>query len=175
MMNNDVGFRFLPIVGLGFILCAGSGLVVADTPSAGSLQQQVEPNAGSAADLANSASLEGLLQPEVLADLPSTRAFMVNEISIVGNVSFTKEALHALVADAEGSEYTLVELDQIAQRITSYYRDQGYSLNRAIIPAQEISDGLVIIAVVEAKFGQVGLVNNSLVSDKLLNNTIAPI
>jgi hemolysin activation/secretion protein len=175
MMNNDADFRFLPIVGLGFILCAGSGLAVAETPSAGSLQQQLEPSAGSAVDSANSASLENLLQPEVPADLPSTRAFMVNEISIVGNVSFTKETLHALVADAEGSEFTLVELDQIVQRITSYYRDQGYSLNRAIIPAQEISEGRVTIAVVEANFGQVGLVNNSLVSDKLLKNTIAPI
>ena len=164
--GNDVA------VGFGLLLMGCSGLLWAGTPTAGSLQQQLAPQPALAGD---AAGLEGLLTPVDNGVLPTTVPFMVSKITIVGNVTFAADVLHQLVAGAEGKEHTLVQLDGLAQRITGFYRQQGYSLSRAIIPAQEISDGQVTIAIVEAKFGAVELVNNSKVNEPLLQQTIGNI
>ena len=101
-------------------------------------------------------------------------AFVLKTVTITGNESFKTQTLHALVADAEGTEQSIGQLGQLATRITQFYQDQGYSVVRAILPAQTVSDGNVTIQVVEAKYGQVNFTNNSSVSDSLLEDTIAP-
>jgi hemolysin activation/secretion protein len=60
-----------------------------------------------------------------------------------------------LIADAEGSAHDIAQLGQLAARITQFYQDQGYSIARAILPAQPFSQGNVIIQVIEAKYDQV--------------------
>ncbi|MBT4879363.1 MAG: ShlB/FhaC/HecB family hemolysin secretion/activation protein [Alphaproteobacteria bacterium] len=48
-----------------------------------------------------------------------------------------------------GERVTLGRIYEIANAITRYYRDQGYVLSRARVPAQEIEDGAVRIRIVE--------------------------
>lgn len=61
----------------------------------------------------------------------------------MGTPLFDAATLHALMADAEGREMTLAQLEAPASMIHDYYRDHSYSLSRAIIPAQKIHDGVV--------------------------------
>ncbi|WP_318531837.1 POTRA domain-containing protein, partial [Pseudomonas huaxiensis] len=63
---------------------------------------------------------------------------------------------------------SLGELQAGANRITRLYRERGYPLARAYIPAQEIDGGVVQIAVMEGRFGEVGLNNTSRVADAAL-------
>lgn len=79
------------------------------------------------------------------------------------------------VRDGEGQSLTLPQLAELAGRVTAYYQDHGFPLTRAIIPAQSITGGVVIIQVVEARYGKVQLNNHSEVSDVLLNATLAPL
>ena len=106
--------------------------------------------------------------------VPPESPFLLKKITIIGNESFSGETLHALLADAEGTEQDIEQLGKLAARITQFYQGQGYSLVRAVVPAQTISEGNVTIQVIEAKYGQVNMINDSRVTDGLLEATLAP-
>lgn len=104
-----------------------------------------------------------------------TRPFPVRRIEIVGNTLLPTGKLHALVADSEGRQLTLNELADVADRISAAYQHAGYPLARAYVPAQTLRDGVVRIAVVEARYGKVVLQNRSAVADGPLDATLAPL
>lgn len=105
----------------------------------------------------------------------STASFYVRRIDITGNTVLSTERLHALVASGEGRSLTLNDLDDLADRITQAYRSHGYPLDSAYVPQQTVQDGVVRIAVIEARFGKVTLQNNSAVSNYPLNATLSPL
>lgn len=141
-------------------------------PGAGSMLQQVEP----LVPPAPSSDGTGLkMEQGGAAKLPVSAPFPVNSIRITGNTLFDTATLHALVADAEGQSLALTQLGEVAARITDFYHVHGYSLARAIIPAQTIRDGVVEIEVIEARYGKITLDNQSRVKDSLLEATLAPL
>jgi len=111
---------------------------------------------------------------EKSATAPAKAPFILKKVTIIGNESFTDEILHSLVAGAEGTEQNLAQLGQLAARITQFYQDQGYSIVRAILPAQTVRQGTVTIQVIEAKYGAVNLTNDSGVSDELMAKITEP-
>jgi hemolysin activation/secretion protein len=141
-------------------------------PDSGTLLQQLKPNRPPAP----SPSATGLTieQPNG-QKLPASEAFMVTRLEIKGSTRFDAQTLHALIADAEGKQLNLTQLGAVADRITEYYHKNHYPLARALIPAQTIKDGVVVIQVLEAKYGKVSLQNQSHVTDSLLQSTLAPL
>jgi hemolysin activation/secretion protein len=109
------------------------------------------------------------------ATTPASAPFLVKTLLITGNDKIPTASLHALVADAEGKTLTLADLERLTDRITDYYQTHGYPLARAVIPAQSIHDGAVRIQVIEARYGNVKLHNQSRVTDPLLQATLAPL
>lgn len=109
--------------------------------------------------------------------LPPSAPFLLQHIVITHNAVFDTPTLLALVADAQGKNTTFPELAELAARITHYYRNHGYPLSRAIIPAQTISAALgeVSVRVVEARYGQIELANTSRVRSGLLQATLDPL
>lgn len=99
----------------------------------------------------------------------------VKSINIIGNTLFETATLHALVADAEGKSLTLDQLDEMAGRIGQYYHSRGQTFARAVVPAQVIQSGVVRFLVVEARYGKVGVNNQTRVNDLLLQATVAPL
>lgn len=86
----------------------------------------------------------------------------VRGFRFTGQSAFDAETLAAVTADFAGRELTLAELEQAAERVTRFYRDRGYLVAQALIPAQEIGeDGIIEIAVHEGRYGQVRVHNES--------------
>lgn len=139
-------------------------------PSAGSILRENQP-ATPSAPAATSPGLS-VEQPGSGA-LPPSGPFPVSKIEIEGNSRISTATLHALIAPAEGRRLTLPQLGALAQRLTDYYREQGYPLARAIIPAQTIRAGVVRFEIIEARYGKVSLDNRSSVNDRLLDATLA--
>jgi hemolysin activation/secretion protein len=79
----------------------------------------------------------------------------VSRVDFEGASLVPAEDLQAVVARLVGSEVTLAELQGAAAQITALYRQRGYFLARAYVPAQEIRDGVVRLAVLEGTYGQV--------------------
>ncbi|MBI1845860.1 MAG: ShlB/FhaC/HecB family hemolysin secretion/activation protein [Candidatus Rokubacteria bacterium] len=85
----------------------------------------------------------------------------VGHLHITGNTAFDMEALHALVREAEGQVLTLPQIEALANRITAFYRQHGFLLARAYIPAQEIRDGGVVeVAILEGRLGAIEVQGN---------------
>jgi hemolysin activation/secretion protein len=102
-------------------------------------------------------------------------SFVVSDLLIRGNTLFDTNTLHGLVAEALGRQLTLTDLGQLIARITAFYRTQGYPLARAIIPAQTIQGGQVVIEVIEPRLESIRLNNASAVQPALLQETLEPL
>lgn len=102
---------------------------------------------------------------------PDTR-FAVRAFRITGASAFPASELLRLLREFEDRDLGLADLEQAASRITRFYRERGYLVARAYVPAQEIKDGVVELAVLEGHFGELELNNASRLSDALVRDTL---
>ena len=104
-----------------------------------------------------------------------SQAFMVKHIQVTGNTLLSNERLRSLVVGYERNALTLGNLQDLANIISTAYARAGYPLVRVYVPAQTLSDGVVKLAVIEARYGKVMLQNQSAVKDGPLQATLAPL
>jgi len=161
------------LIGASLLLSAPAWSAPAPVvPGAGTILQSVQPLAPPSV----SPSETGLkLDQQRSGDWPPTAPFVVTQLQISGNTVFDTALLHDLVKDGEGKSLTLAEIGALAERITTYYHQHGYPLARAIVPAQKIEGGIVLIQVLEARYGKIGLNNSSKVDSRLLQSTLTPL
>jgi hemolysin activation/secretion protein len=86
---------------------------------------------------------------------PPPGTVRVSAFRFSGNTVLHSDELKALVAEGVGRDLTLGQIEALAARVTASYRERGYLLARAYVPAQEIADGVVEIAVSEGRIGAV--------------------
>ena len=98
---------------------------------------------------------------------PLTR-IPVKSLRIVGATVVSEATLQALLSDVPGRSFTLAELQHRIQRIGDYYQNMGYPVARAVLPAQDIRDGVVEVLVLEGRIGMVSFENQSLIDDAAL-------
>jgi hemolysin activation/secretion protein len=101
------------------------------------------------------------LSPDILAQpqtpVPGAPRVQVSRFAVTGVTVFPQEQVQALLASSEGRELTLAEIEGLANGITAFYREQGYILARAYVPAQEMRGGVVEIAVLEGRVGKIDI------------------
>lgn len=108
----------------------------------------------------------------VEADIAGPRV-RVNSLQVTGETLFSDEQLIAATDFNPGSELNLSDLRNIAARIARYYNDRGYFLAQAYLPAQDIEDGVVTIAVIEGRYGAIDLRNQSRLKDNVAHGVLA--
>jgi hemolysin activation/secretion protein len=91
--------------------------------------------------------------------------FAVNALRITGATHFPQATLIAAAAFVPGSVMGLSGLRTMAARITRYYNEHGYIVAQAYLPPQEIKNGAVEIAIIEGRYGKIGVANKTNVSD----------
>jgi len=133
----------------------------AATPDAGQALQAVQPAPALApragAPIATPADTP---RPAMRAKADEAR-FTLAAVRFSGNAAVTGEELQALAADVVGRTVGLAELRDLADRVTDLYRQRGFLLARAYVPAQAIEGGTVEIAVLEGRLGRATLRNGS--------------
>ncbi|MDO9022977.1 ShlB/FhaC/HecB family hemolysin secretion/activation protein [Zwartia sp.] len=102
-----------------------------------------------------------------------TTKIRVNSISIKGNEVYKEAELLAISGFVPGTDLTLTDLRAISAKIADYYHRNGYFLTQAYLPAQDIKEGVVTIAVVVGRYGKVTINNETNLSDGLANNLIS--
>jgi hemolysin activation/secretion protein len=125
-------------------------------PNAGQLLQQVTPPPRLPSGDAPPPAIEE--SPAAAAQAGGQR-FKLEAVRLGGNSAFTEQELQALVQNDIGRAVGLADLDALARRITLYYRQRGYLVARAYVPAQEVRAGIVHIEVLEGRIGQVAVDN----------------
>ena len=96
----------------------------------------------------------------------------VTQFVLEGNRVIDSATLLALLPPAQGQTLTLAQLEELATRITRHYRASGYFVARAYIPAQELTDGKLVIRVVEGQYGKFMLSNTSRVQDSVVQGLL---
>ncbi|TVT80408.1 ShlB/FhaC/HecB family hemolysin secretion/activation protein [Acinetobacter colistiniresistens] len=89
----------------------------------------------------------------------------VTKAQIEGNQQITTAVLHDLVKPLENKNNVLADLQLGAEKITQYYKKQGYFLAKAYLPKQKLENGILVIRVLEGQLGQVLLNNQSKIKD----------
>lgn len=151
-----------PLSALTALAALIPALALAAPPDAGTLLESLKPapplpsrSAGALPEEAGRPALQ----------LDARFKISVQGIRISGAHALGEADLQPLVADAIGQELSLAELQALAERITRRYRAAGYLLARAYLPAQEIKDGQIEIAVLEGRLGKLTLDNRSRLAD----------
>ncbi|GGA42553.1 ShlB/FhaC/HecB family hemolysin secretion/activation protein [Dyella nitratireducens] len=166
----------LTLIGLSLAaaLCAPSvhaQHVTTPQTNSGQLLQQMQPPQQETP----SSNLDLNVQKQKAARSEDNTKFHVRSIEITGNTLIKTDALHPLVASGEGQELSLNDLNDLAGKVSDYYHDHGYPLATAYVPAQTLHDGVVRIAVLEARYGKVELQNQSSVGHYPLSATLSPL
>ena len=171
-LKNDIRARQVAL-GACLVLVAPFALA-ADIPNAGDTLRNIERKAPTTPPKPAEIHIEREEHP--IAPYPAAVAkikFPVQEVRIIGNTVFHRNELTALVKKYAKPDQTLAGLEAAAANITDFYRKRGYFVARAYLPAQEIKNGVVEIIVLEGRYGEITLNNNSRTQDAVLNNHVA--
>jgi hemolysin activation/secretion protein len=74
---------------------------------------------------------------------------------------------------AEKQEYTIGQLQEVADAVTTFYREKGLILAQAVVPVQTVQAGVVDIQIYEGRLGRVLAEGNSMYSEELLRGPFA--
>ncbi|MBU4584543.1 MAG: ShlB/FhaC/HecB family hemolysin secretion/activation protein [Proteobacteria bacterium] len=97
---------------------------------------------------------------------------VVKSLQVTGQTLYSEAELVAITGFVPGDELTLSELRTMASKIADHYHADGFFVAQAYLPAQEIKDGVVTIAVLEGQYGNVTLNNQTNLSDGLANGLL---
>ena len=121
-----------------------------------------------------------LLPPEILLQQqPQEKGreagvrFQLNDIVIEGATVYTREQLLPLYKDHLNKEVSLNDAYAIANAITVKYRNDGYILSQAVVPAQHIQDGVLHLRVFEGYIDKVRIEGKYSTSQERLLDRIA--
>ncbi|CQR73457.1 Hemolysin activation/secretion protein [Sporomusa ovata] len=156
------------------LLTAAAGLLTtfpalaapSNTPYSGTALEGVKPPTVQApVQKAPSITVEER-EPVVSAD--GQQKIPVKSFRISGESPLPGGEILNLIKNKAGKEITLNDLNKLAAHITKYLRQQGYIVAFAYIPAQDVKDGIVEIAVVPGKYGQVKISGDGHISAERL-------
>ncbi len=159
------------------------GLLAAAALAAGSSSALAQPIGGGGAVIQQIPRTpeEPKALPDIRVERGQTRAapdaggasMVVRSLRVTGETRFTEAELIAASGFHVGAELDLAGLRGLAARISDFYNRHGYFVAQAYVPAQDIRDGAVTIAVIEGRYGKVALSNQTHVSSSLARSVLA--
>jgi hemolysin activation/secretion protein len=84
-----------------------------------------------------------------------TGRFTLGAVNIDGATAFSRNELSHYFEPYLATDVDDSKLSELAARITQHYRETGYVLSYAVVPPQNVEAGMVRIAVVEGRIGNV--------------------
>lgn len=157
--------KLFPLV----LLTLSQGLLAQQLPGAGSQLRQLPPP-----PVPQKTAPEIRIEEATGPTAPGSDSVrvLVKELQVTGARAYSPAELIAIARFTPGSELTLPELQAMASRITDHYRRRGYFVARAYLPAQDVTDNVVAIAVSEGNYGKVTLRNETNLADGLAYNRL---
>lgn len=115
-------------------------------------------------------ALSSTLTKPVLPSVTDHIKFKLNQINLTGVTVYKQNELEKYYQSFLGKTISFSNLQQIADNITKQYREDGYIISKAIIPAQKITNGIVTLRVVEGYVAKVNVAGNLRNARGLLQN-----
>ncbi|CAN5618516.1 ShlB/FhaC/HecB family hemolysin secretion/activation protein [soil metagenome] len=128
-------------------------------PDAGQLLRQETPRPVAVPPRASPKLDIGADKAAVSSQLPGGQRVTLKDVQIQGQLAVSKEELIRALGPVIGQSFDFAGLQQLAARVTQSLRGYGYSFSRAYLPAQNLTDGVLRIAVLEGRYGKVSVVS----------------
>lgn len=159
-------FKLAPLA----LLVLSYSVFAQQIPSAGGQLQQIPPT-----PTPEQPAPKLSIEPRSVAPSPAvdTAKITVNRLSVTGASIYSEAELLAFTGFEPGSMLTLTELRGMAAKIADHYHRNGYFVAQAYLPAQDIENGAVTIAVIEGHYGKVILQNQSGLSDGVASRILS--
>ncbi len=104
--------------------------------------------------------------------IPGLRVW-VTAVDVVGSTAFSADELAAVVAPFEGKEATFEDLLAIRTAVTDLYTRHGYTTSGAFLPPQDISDGRIVVQVIEGVLERVEIEGLRHLQERYVRDRIA--
>jgi len=153
-------------------LLVSQGALAQNMPSAGGQMQQlprVAPLPHALAPVNVPANSSTPTAPE------QATTIVVQRVHVTGAQAYTESELLRVAGFQPGVAMSLHALYAMAERITEHYTRHGFLVAHAYLPAQEVKDGVVTVAVIEGQYGLVKVNNTSRLDDAVADDLLVGI
>ena len=119
-------------------------------------------------------------EPSSKHRIAESRRLFVKRIIVDGNTVLSEEDLRNLLQPYVGREVSVAELEELRQKLTRHYIDQGYVNSGAIIPPDAYVDGVLHYKIVEGRLEDVrvkgqGRLREGYIRNRLLGYSEQPL
>ena len=152
------------------LLALSQSILAQQIPGAGSQMQQIPPMP-IPQKTAPSVDFKPIAAPAPKA--ADNIKIAVMSLKITGSQVYSEDTLLAISMFKPGNELSLSDLRTVAAKIAAFYHQNGYFLAQAYLPAQDIKNGVVTIAVIEGRYGKITLNNQTNLSNDLAGGLLA--
>lgn len=113
--------------------------------------------------------------PEALPKtaLPELRV-NISGVSITGNTALADHTLADIARPYLGRALTTTDIEALRRELTERYVAQGYLTSGAVIPDQDLADGVLQVRIVEGRVGEVRIQGNDGFRSSFLRDQILP-
>lgn len=89
------------------------------------------------------------LSPQNAPEGAENIKFIFGGLQLDGSGTYSEDTLYSIYSDMIGTEISLADLYDIANRMTLHYRNDGYVLTQVVVPPQTIENGIARLQIVE--------------------------
>lgn len=111
-------------------------------------------------------------KPEPIGSDTSETEVEVKTVEVTGSTIYTVEDWSEFTQPLENRTVTIAELNAAAAAITQLYQQDGYLTSRAILPQQEVVDGIVQIQVIEGTLEDIQIEGNKRVKSGYIRSRV---
>ncbi|MFH0729969.1 MAG: ShlB/FhaC/HecB family hemolysin secretion/activation protein [Pseudomonadota bacterium] len=104
---------------------------------------------------------------------PDLSEIMVNRFNFVGNTVFSTDELLALARPFMNRKISFEDLQTLRLMITRHYTDSGFINSGAILPDQEVIDGVVTFRIIEGRLTEIEVSGNNRLREFYIRNRLA--
>lgn len=105
-------------------------------------------------------------------NLSTLEKVRVKKFDFDGNQVISDADLADLTKEYEGREITAEELQEVKNKITSYYLKKGYINSGAIIPDQSVKGGIITLKIIEGKLVKIDISGNKKVRTRYIEKRL---
>ncbi|WP_374319344.1 ShlB/FhaC/HecB family hemolysin secretion/activation protein [Aquabacterium sp.] len=106
------------------------------------------------------------------AAAPGATHFVVKTVKFTPSEILSQAELASLASQVEGKDLDMNGLRQFVDTVNKFYRQKGVVTAQAVLPAQDVTSGVLQIRLVEGHVGQVLLSGNTSTRDSYLLNRL---
>ncbi len=140
--------------------------------NSGTIQKQlVTPNVQ--VEKKENVQIQGVQSDNVKVDVNNKKIF-IKDFTFKNNIAVSSDELKQSLKTFANKELSYNQIQEVLAVVTKVYRDKGYFVTRAYLEKQDLikNDNVLNITIIEGKYSEIKLNNNSLVNNDTLQSIL---